>query len=824
MLEGSVATTSGVYCDSFHGFCSSVLRKHISLLKVDHELEIADENVQLKVMTSILESKGYKTSTSSTMNLLRQIRFWKERGLGYLGIRSEALRSLTEKRAYALYPEYQSKLRAISALDFGDLLLFTLRLFREQPEVLDIYRSRFHHILVDEFQDISPAQYDILRILAVGGIGKYDSSQHLGGDPGEGDTGKFIPSKRSSISNLDPTWLATPPTPLADEYRINGKAVLSSEQRSNSKQKPEVHVFCAGDDDQSIYAWRGSQIELMRRFRFDFPNSKVLKFDVSYRMPTTLCKATSIIVDPLAGRIPKQLSTETETLYNGGTSLEVRRLSTEAHELEWIVAYLSRSQPQGEKTSIAVVARSQFDIRRISETLDAKGVPFNIKTTDVGIQASTVFNGPLSFLKLAMNPENNAAFKFSLEDSIFFRGIPQEKIEDFIFTPLREIAESKGQSYLEASRHCVLTKKIFPEYSKSLERFIRSYDSSVIELQQSPQPNKSLQDIIKQVLLAVYGRDPIPAVTKAIEELARNACVYTNFVHFMSVFLQDSNNAAQPWLFSEDQPSENSNLVNKYQDKSISVMNMHAAKGLEFDEVILPFWIDGNVPRSDTPDERRLAFVSLTRAKRKVMISFSRFTSRGLKANTEAKPSVYIDELVNKRDGLQDILFEDLSDDTRSCDQIILEAEDSKPKRRKTKSSKSSKQDIISPTDGINEEVLQVSPATSKELFGDAFEIKKTLRKSSNIDKKTVEILATKVNPSFLPSSPLRKIDVKELLGTKSIKASVVKKLFSDEIRRLFSCKRATIKVLENGSEVTKALSSCNVQQLGQYLLKFLEN
>ena len=165
----ATVSSSEVYCDSFHGFCSVVLKNHGHLLNLGNDLNIADEYEQLKIMTSLLRSRGYKSSNAAmATNLLRRIRFWKESGLGYLGIQREILESWTEKRAYEIYPAYQNELRSRSALDFGDLLLFTLRLFRENPQTLEIYRDKYSHILVDEFQDISPAQYDILRILVVG--------------------------------------------------------------------------------------------------------------------------------------------------------------------------------------------------------------------------------------------------------------------------------------------------------------------------------------------------------------------------------------------------------------------------------------------------------------------------------------------------------------------------------------------------------------------------------------------------------------------------------------------------------------------------------
>jgi DNA helicase-2/ATP-dependent DNA helicase PcrA len=165
----SVATTVGVYCDTFHGFCSTVIKENVdSVMGSKKGFNIASDDEQTKIMTEIMELKGLNAPKAEVKNILTQIRYWKECGLGYVGIRKNTLGTHIEKRAYNLYPDYQRKLMSGSFLDFGDLLLSTLRLFRENTEVLDKYRSRFRHVLIDEFQDVSPAQYDILRILVLG--------------------------------------------------------------------------------------------------------------------------------------------------------------------------------------------------------------------------------------------------------------------------------------------------------------------------------------------------------------------------------------------------------------------------------------------------------------------------------------------------------------------------------------------------------------------------------------------------------------------------------------------------------------------------------
>ena len=179
---GSKASTVGVFCDTFHGFCNIVIKENVGLLMDSKGYCIASDEDQMKIMTEIMESNGMKSTRADVKNVLIRIRYWKELGLGYLGVRKNSLNTDEEKMAYKLYPLYQSQLKMMSALDFGDLLLSTLRLFRQYPKVLDQYRSRFKHILVDEFQDVSPAQYDILRMLVMGSTTGRENI--AGGGPG----------------------------------------------------------------------------------------------------------------------------------------------------------------------------------------------------------------------------------------------------------------------------------------------------------------------------------------------------------------------------------------------------------------------------------------------------------------------------------------------------------------------------------------------------------------------------------------------------------------------------------------------------------------
>ena len=396
--SGSAASTVGVFCDTFHGFCNTVIKENLPLVMDAKGFYIASDEDQTRIMTDLkTQISGIKPCRAEVKNILKYIRYWKELGLGYLGVRKNSLTSETEKDAYKLYPQYQNKLKSMSALDFGDLLLSTLRLFREHPDVLDTYRSRFRHILVDEFQDVSPAQYDILRMLVLG-------STNAKFDMVDGGRGGHAASKS----------------------RV-------------------VNVFCAGDDDQSIYVYRGAKVELMQRFRFDFPGSRVLKFGVTYRLPHDICVASQSFISTSINRISKPLISSRRPYlpaadsdssyvkgqegmsygqntidhyndynnidsdhYNRGNnerntmdiatsraSIEVRGMHDENDEISWIVSHLRNKinrissrkdtginnslQPPSDH-SIVILTRHGMQLARLEEELTKCDVPFLSRT------------------------------------------------------------------------------------------------------------------------------------------------------------------------------------------------------------------------------------------------------------------------------------------------------------------------------------------------------------------------------------------------------------------------------------------------------------
>ena len=480
----SVATTRGVDCHTFHTFCIDVIRRHLV-----PDLHIINDEDKTRLILSLLESKGLSPSYKMANSIQRQIRYWKELGLGYMGVRKDTLVSEVEKRAYELYPEYQNRLKH-HTMDLGDVLLNTLKLFRGDSEILESYRQKYRHVLVDEFQDISPAQYDILRMLVVGQSSSFSAtggSLSMSSNPGDNDVlhpvilqlpddsstllgnnhyyGDFnrrnlenMPSKRMPVTGTSMTGdriglkyresIELPFSNRRNGHHRNSDSnrntldsipLSSSMSRINMARSSKiVNVFCAGDDDQSIYAWRGAQVELMRRFRFDFPGASVLRFDVSYRLSEELCQAANSVVSRLPGRIEKhtrgqaveeivptiihsgenngfnekgnqvslqdgsdnndnRLSSNAryanklqdsddkrydnieEALAESPAAIKVRRMADEKQEIEQIVRdirqQLKRNTGKAEKT-IVVMTKTQADLNRIKEELTSQHVPY----------------------------------------------------------------------------------------------------------------------------------------------------------------------------------------------------------------------------------------------------------------------------------------------------------------------------------------------------------------------------------------------------------------------------------------------------------------
>lgn len=752
LLLDSVATTNGVWCDTFHGFCIAVLRRHISTITLRKDLVVADHGDQMRILLSIYNKDraggrnvGTSSSTPSTSSvnrkmltdILHQIRFWKEQGLGYLGVRKNSLKTTTEKRAYEIFPEYQRVLRSMSALDQGDLLTFTLSLFRRHPNILEQYRILLKHVLVDEFQEISPAQYDILRMLVMGPLTL------------AADEASFTPSSAAVKDGEQPSTESingdtTSTSTSTSIMSTSGWRTLST----RTSKRAAVNVFCVGDDDQQISTWRGIRVDLMRRFRFDFPKSETLRLDVSYRVPETISKVAQSILTPLQDRIEKTIlplavDTGNSLLSNTvagsppllsdgsrlqlpessnarglpldligvlsplsadgalpsntsrssssdvglavrGASLQVRRAATEEVELAWIASHLQnttigsgtivrlpestvRALSQSHVTpsalgkySIAVLTKTREDMRRVTEVLEASKLPY--RTRGYGAWVLPESGTPLlNLLRLLAFPNNNLAFESALDNSIVTALLSKSDLNEVVLPMTREFAHTNDCSLLEGARLAVLSGRLVARYTQGISRFLQKYDAWSGDIQRYFKRGEGARRVVSDILQAAYSSWSFE-ISNVVEDLSRAASGYDSFVEFMASLKQEGEYVVTDTLqYADDVApglddmrnmqayraarSSTTSFVDTDVDVSacIWVMSIHAAKGLEFDEVMLPFWTAKSDSKAPSDEERRLHYVALTRARERVTISYS---------GGHDSQSVIVQELLSDSQGL----------------------------------------------------------------------------------------------------------------------------------------------------------------------------
>src|SRR5262249_19508769 len=249
-----------------------------------------------------------------------------------------------------LYAAYQERLKTLNAVDFGDLLIECIRLFREQPEVLRGYQDRFKYILVDEYQDTNVAQYLWLRLLgqsqrvqqaAASNVSPTTAAGSTSPQPGEVDA-------RSASGEGEQDYRESrPPSPHPSPLRGEGAGPAAQLARATStaavEQRTPKNICCVGDDDQSIYGWRGAEVDNILRFEHDFPGATVIRLERNYRSTAHILAAASHLIAHNQGRLGKTLRTDDEP----GEKVKVTGAWDSEEEARAIGEEIAALPPQG---------------------------------------------------------------------------------------------------------------------------------------------------------------------------------------------------------------------------------------------------------------------------------------------------------------------------------------------------------------------------------------------------------------------------------------------------------------------------------------------
>jgi DNA helicase-2/ATP-dependent DNA helicase PcrA len=606
---------------TFHAMGVKILRRHAELAGLKVNFTILDADDQLRLMKQVLEAENIDEKRWPARVLAGLIDGWKNRGLSPDQVKPGEGAAFADGGGIKLYRAYQARLKTLNAVDFGDLLLENIRLFRENAEVLRQYQHRFRFILVDEYQDTNVAQYLWLRLLgqSVASLPPLERSARPSG-PGEGDSSAAV-SPHPALSAEErpghpaPARLRRFDPPLAEEAK--GGAVLARTPRN---------VCCVGDDDQSIYGWRGAEVDNILRFEQDFPGAKVIRLERNYRSTAHILAVASHLIAHNEGRLGKTLRTES----GAGEKVTVTSAWDSEEEARIIGEEIENLQRNGHSLDeIAILVRASFQMREFEDRFVTLGLPYTVIGPRFYERAE--IRDALAYLRCVNSDSDDLALERIIN-------VPKRGLGDATIKLLHDHARAADISLITAARAVIATDELKPKPRQALRDLLAGFDRW--RTRAAAVAHTELAEIVldESGYTEMWQKDRSADAAGRLEnlkELVRSMEEFENLQGFLEhislVMDTDTANAGE----------------------RVSVMTLHSAKGLEFDTVFLPGWEEGLLPhqrslddggRAGLEEERRLAHVGLTRARKRAKIYFvSHRRVRGMWATTVS--SRFIDEL-----------------------------------------------------------------------------------------------------------------------------------------------------------------------------------
>jgi len=603
---------------TFHSIGGRILRFHAELVQLKSNFTVLDVDDQVRLLKQLLQAENIDDKRWPARMLAGLIDGWKNRGLTPSQVPAGEAAMFGNGKGGKLYASYQERLKILNAADFGDLLLENIRLFREHPDVLRQYQNRFKFILVDEYQDTNVAQYLWLRLLSQAPSRPGVPLSAI--IPGHTDS-PVIPGR---IEDADPEV-------REDSSRDSGSALSApsgmTEPAAPQPAAPLKNICCVGDDDQSIYGWRGAEVDNILRFDHDFPGAKVIRLERNYRSTGHILAAASHLIAHNEGRLGKTLRTEDvdgeKVTVTGSwdSEEEARAIGEEIEELQRAKENLNE---------VAILVRASFQMREFEDRFVTLGLPYRVIGGPRFYERAEIRDA-LAYLRTINSPADDLAFERIIN-------VPKRGLGDATVQMLHDHARKRRIPLFEAARAVVETDELKPKARGSLRDLILHFDRW--RAQREVTSHTELAEIVldESGYTEMWQKDRSADAAGRLDnlkELVRSMEEFENlqgFLEHISLVMDRDGGAA---------------------DEAVSLMTLHSAKGLEFDNVFLPGWEEGLFPSQRTLDEqgragleeeRRLAHVGLTRARRRAKLYFA--TNRRIHGTWSTTiPSRFLDEL-----------------------------------------------------------------------------------------------------------------------------------------------------------------------------------
>ena len=521
------------FLGTFHSIAARMLRRHAELAGLQSNYTIIDTDDQLRLLKQLIQANDIDEKRWPARQLAGLIDRWKNRGLNPADLDALENEAYANGRGRQFYELYQTRMKALNACDFGDLLLHMLNILRSRRDVLEHYQQRFKYVMVDEYQDTNQVQYLWLRLLA-------QSSRN---------------------------------------------------------------ICVVGDDDQSIYSWRGAEVANILRFEKDFPGTKVIRLEQNYRSTPQILAAASGLINENSQRLGKTLWTDRHAgdkvrvigVWDGPE--EARRIGEEVERLEREGAPLDR---------MAILVRAQFQTREFEDRFITIGLNYRI-VGGFRFYERAEIRDALAYLRVIAQPADDLAFERIYNSPK--RGLGAKTLEK-----LHIHARRQGIPLAAAAIEIADTDEL-PARARgaflALMRDFKRWRDMAQELSPAELARQVLDDSGYTEALQAERSAESAGRLENLSELARAMEDYETLGDFLEhVSLVMDNDAAGD-------------------TEKVTIMTMHGAKGLEFDHVFLPGWEEGVFPSQRSLDEgglasleeeRRLAYVAITRARRRCTI------------------------------------------------------------------------------------------------------------------------------------------------------------------------------------------------------------
>jgi DNA helicase-2/ATP-dependent DNA helicase PcrA len=585
---------------TFHSIGVKILRRHAEMVGLKSDFTILDVDDQIRLLKQLLEAENIDEKRWPARVLAMLIDGWKNRGLTPEQVPPGEAAVFANGKGLKLYKAFQERLKILNAADFGDLLLECIRLFREQPEVLRQYQGRFKFILVDEYQDTNVAQYLWLRLLA----------QRTSA------AATVIPGRREAAN---PESITPAAGSMDSGFAPDGAP-------RNDEVRPK-NICCVGDDDQSIYGWRGAEVDNILRFEHDFPGAKVIRLERNYRSTGHILAAASHIIAHNEGRLGKTLRTDDEL----GEKVTVTGSWDSEEEARTIGEEIEQLQRGGHRLNeIAILVRASFQMREFEDRFVTLGLPYRVIGGPRFYERAEIRDA-LAYLRVVNSPADDLAFERIVN-------VPKRGLGDATVQVLHDHARKRRVPLTDAARAIVETDELKPKPRGALRGVLEAFDRW--RKQRDALPHNELAEIIldESGYTEMWQKDRSADAAGRLEnlkELVRSMEEFENLQGFLEhiSLVMDKDKGADA--------------------DAVNIMTLHSAKGLEFNTVFLPGWEEGLFPHQRTLDdqgragleeERRLAHVGLTRARKRAKIYFA--TNRRMHGLWQTNiPSRFLDEL-----------------------------------------------------------------------------------------------------------------------------------------------------------------------------------